>query len=134
MLRISETQLIRYGIEKNRKFLIDLYNNNELIEANKIFLKKTNAFIEEDYEMDVDQFSRLIMNNADIYLGFASANKQGFLYSATQQERRFSSNRISRIAEVNFPYNKKNFSIISRLFEKAFNKEIEKRITPRHQI
>jgi len=115
---LNQIHLIKKGAEKNREFIVSLYDNEELEEVSRWFNKLDCSISirgESDRDMTMDEFVKGIGPKSFIILQLASPNPFDIRYCAS-----YISKSIRKSAWVSCPYNDNNLDVILGLYEKSF--------------
>ncbi len=120
---INQINLTEKGTEKNREFIVSLYDNEELEEVSRWFSKLDCSISirrESDRDMTMDEFVKGIGPNSFIILQLASPNPFDIKYCAS-----YISKSIRKSAWVTCPYNDNNLDVILGLYGKSFGCRIQ---------
>ncbi len=123
MAYINQLHPIKYGVEKNKQFLEQIYTNEELVEftRNFDFLDCSVSFSrQQDKDMTLEKFLTLIDEESFILLQLASPNPYEIRYGI-----RLADKGVDRFIFIDGPYTDPNFEVVSRLYKQSFGKELE---------
>lgn len=117
---VNQIHLIERGIEKNKEFLVSLYNNEELKEVSRWFDKLDYSISisrKLDRDMTLDEFIKGIDSESSFTFQLASPDPFYIKYCASYRD---DSKNVNRFAGVICSYNDNNFDVISGLYKESF--------------
>lgn len=132
MVYVNQIDTKKYGIEKNKRFLRELYLNQEI--TNKFgYFDILNCSIslgrEHDQDMNLEKFILLMKDNSLINFQLNSPDPFKVVYSV-----RFIHKRIGHYIFMEYPYNESNFDITSRLYKDSFGVMIRDEPVPKNAL
>jgi hypothetical protein len=123
MVYVNQIHPINYGVKKNRTFFGLLYSNTELTDVLKWFDTldcRISIQRQPDKDMTLEKFLGLINRKSWIILQLASPTPKDIRCGVRLRDR-----DIGRFAFIEFPYTDGNFQIVSELYKKAFERNLE---------
>jgi hypothetical protein len=121
----------KYGVEKNRKFVELMHKSRSLREVTRFFdfLNCNISFRRQpDKTMTLDKFLGLIDSSSFITLQLASPSPWEIRYGIRTNDK--DDRETERFVFIECPYNARNFRAVSRMYRKAFDKNLEDELVP----